>query len=338
MDLTGMRVGVIGTGATAVQLVPEIAGRAAEVRVYSRTPTFLSPTPKLRRDLGAEELALLAGLPHYRAWYRAVEVLPTIEGNLAMVTVDPAFPPTERAVSAPNEQLRAVLQGWIDVQTEDDPHLRAALTPRFPFGAKRWVTDDGTWVATLKRPDVHLVDEPIEEITATGVRTVDGHDDLDVIVYATGYRPAEFLAPMRVTGRGGADLTGQWSGDEARAYLGACVPGFPNFFCLFGPNTSNVVHLVSIFFVSECGVRYVLDAVRTLLESGSRSIEVRADVAQAYAERLEAASAQRAWGFSTVRSWYRNSRGRSTQLWPFSAMELWQRTRRVDPADFRLDA
>ncbi|WP_433559728.1 flavin-containing monooxygenase [Pseudonocardia xinjiangensis] len=337
IDLTGKRVGVIGTGASGMQMIPAIAEQAAEVRVFARTATFLLPTPHLRHDLGEAEKWLLAELPHYRAWYRAVAFLPGIEGMLSAVTVDPTYPPTERAVSATSEQMRAALQGWIDAQTEDDLHLRDALTPRAPFGAKRWVADDGTWITTLKRPDVHLVRDPIKEITESGVRCADDQlHELDVLIYATGFHASEFLAPMQVTGRGAVDLQQHWAGDDARAYLGSCVPGFPNFFCLYGPNTNVVVHGASLFFISECAVRYVVDAVRTMLETGSSVIEVRESVARAYDERLDEVSNQRAWAFSSVRSFYKNSTGRSTLLWPFTAMELWQRTHRIDPADFLL--
>jgi 4-hydroxyacetophenone monooxygenase len=337
IDLTGKRVGVIGTGASGMQMIPAIAEQAAEVRVFARTSTFLLPTPHLRHDLGEAEKWLLAELPHYRAWYRAVAFLPGIEGMLSAVTVDPNYPPTERAVSATSEQMRAALQVWIDAQTEDDLQLRDALTPRAPFGAKRWVADDGTWITTLKRPDVHLVRDPIREITESGVRCADDQlHELDVLIYATGFRASEFLAPMQVTGRGAVDLQQHWAADDARAYLGSCVPGFPNFFCLYGPNTNVVVHGASLFFISECLVRYVVDAVRTMLETGSSVIEVRESVARAYDERLDEVSTQRAWAFSSVRSFYKNSTGRSTLLWPFTAMELWQRTHRIDPADFLL--
>jgi 4-hydroxyacetophenone monooxygenase len=335
LDLAGKRVGVIGSGASAVQLVPEIARSAAEVSVFARTMPWLVPTPNLRAAVGDDEQWLLENLPHYRTWYRATEVLATVEGNLNAVTVDPDYPPTERAVSAANDQFRALLQQWIDVQTEADPELASASAPGGPFGAKRWIADDGTWLSTLSRPNVHLIREPIKEASPSGLQCVgDELHDLDVLIYATGYRAAEFLSPMRIEGRDGRDLRGRWSGDNASAYLGACVPGFPNFFTLYGPNTGIVVHGVSVFFISECAVRYVVDAVRLLLESGDSSLEIRESALAAYQRRIDEASSLRAWGFSTVSSWYKNSTGRSTQNWPLTIFEFWQRTRQVDAADF----
>jgi len=335
VDLTGKRVGVIGTGASAVQLIPEVARSAAEVTVFARTMPWLAPAPKLRSPVGEDEQWLLDHVPHYRTWYRAVMLLTYMEGNLNLVTVDPDFPPTERAVSGGNEQLGAMLRQWIDVQTEDDPGLREALTPDGPFGAKRWLADDGTWIATLKQPHVQLMRTPIEEVTPTGLRGADGtHHEFDVLICATGFHAAEFLSPMEVTGREEGTLRERWAGDDASAYLGACVPGFPNFFCVYGPNTGIVVHGVSVLFMSECSVRYVVDAVRLLLESGSSSLEVRESALTSYQRRIDEAGSLRAWGFSTVNSWYKNSAGRSTQNWPLTTLEYWQRTHQVDPADF----
>jgi 4-hydroxyacetophenone monooxygenase len=336
VDLAGKRVGVIGTGCSAVQIVPEVARSAAEVTVFGRTMPWLAPTPTLRMSLSDDEHWLLDHLPHYATWHRATEFLTTIEGNLHLVTVDPDYPPTERAVSAANAELGAMLRQWIDFQTEDDPELRAALEPAGPFGATRWVADDGTWIATLKQPHVRLVREPIKEVTAAGVTCAGGETyDLDVLVYATGFHTTEFLRPMTIEGRDRVELRRQWSGDDASAFLGTCVPGFPNFFCLYGPNTSPHVHGVSVFFMSECAVRYIVDAIRLLLESGNASLEVRETTAHSYQRRIDEASRGIAWGFSGVNSWFRNGAGRSTQNWPLSAREFWQRTRAVDPADFR---
>jgi 4-hydroxyacetophenone monooxygenase len=335
LDLTGKRVGVIGSGATAVQLIPEIARSAAQVSVFARTMPWLLPTPNLRKAIPDEHRWLLENLPHYRTWYRAVEFLTTVDSPLVNVIVDPDYPPTERAVSAVNDQLRALLQLFIDAQTEDDPKLRAAAAPAGPFGATRWIADDGTWLSTLKRENVHLIREPIARASRAGLHTAaDERHDLDVLVYATGFRASEFLAPMRIEGREGEDLRTLWGGDDAIAYLGACVPGFPNFFMLYGPNTSIVVHGVSAFFISECAVRYVVDAIEFLLSSESSSLEVTESALAAYQRRIDEASVRRAWGFSTVRSWYKNRAGRSTQNWPLTILEFWQRTRQVDIADF----
>jgi 4-hydroxyacetophenone monooxygenase len=182
---------------------------------------------------------------------------------------------------------------------------------------------------------VHLVTDAIREITPTGVVTADGAEHaVDVIVYGTGFQASKFLTPMTVKGRGGVDLHEQWHGD-ARAYLGITVPGFPNLFCLYGPNT-NIVINGSIIYFSECGVRYILGCLGLLLGGGHRALDVRRDVHDEFNERVDAENALMAWGWSDVNSWYKNEHGHVAQNWPFTLLEYWQRTLAPDPDDYEL--
>jgi 4-hydroxyacetophenone monooxygenase len=155
-----------------------------------------------------------------------------------------------------------------------------------------------------------------------------------VIIYGTGFNASKFLTPMTVTGRDGLDLHEHWAGD-ARAYLGVTVPGFPNLFCLYGPNTNIVVN-GSIVYFSECGVRYILDCLRLLLDSGHKALDVRKDVHDTFNEGVDAENALMAWGVSNVNSWYKNDHGHVAQNWPFTLLEYWERTRRVQPDDYEL--
>jgi 4-hydroxyacetophenone monooxygenase len=151
-------------------------------------------------------------------------------------------------------------------------------------------------------------------------------------VYGTGFQASHFLEPMQVTGTGGADLHEQWAGD-ARAYLGITIPGFPNFFCLYGPNT-NIVINGSIIYFSECGVRYILGCLELLLRGHHASLDVRKDVHDEFNERVDAENRMMAWGWSNVHSWYKNEHGRVAQNWPFTLLEYWQRTLAPDPDDY----
>ena len=165
--------------------------------------------------------------------------------------------------------------------------------------------------------------------------TADGEQrQFDVLIYGTGFSASKFLTPMKVTGRGGIDLHEQWGGD-ARAYLGVTVPGFPNLFCLYGPNTNIVVN-GSIVYFSECGVRYILGCVKLLLDHQAKAIEVRKDVHDTFNEAVDAENKVMAWGASDVNSWYKNDRGHVAQNWPFTLLEYWQRTKEPDPEDYVL--
>jgi len=334
VDLAGKRVAVIGTGASAYQFIPEIAGVAAEVVVFQRTPPWLRPTPHYHDPVPAGAHWLHRHLPHYGRWHRFWLFAPGLRGILEGWVVDPDHPPTERAVSALNEDLRAGLAAAMEAQLVDAPELRDAVIPRYPVGAKRVLRDNGRWIATLKRDDVRLVTEPIERITPTGVVAGGAAVDVDVLVFATGFRASHFLAPMVVTGRSGVDLHEIWNG-APRAYLGIAVPDFPNLFCLYGPNTNLVGQGGSIVYFSECATSYVLDAIRLLLDSGKSAIQVRRDVHDRYNEWVDSGNRNRAWGWSKVGGWY-NEGGRSAVNWPYSAQEYWQRTHEVDPDDHEL--
>ncbi len=169
----------------------------------------------------------------------------------------------------------------------------------------------------MKRENVELITDAIDTITPAGVRTIDGTErEADVIIYATGFQASRFLTPMTVIGRGGADLTGEWDGD-ARAYMGITVPHFPNFFMCYGPNTNIVVN-GSIIYFSECEVRYITGCLELLQKQKHRALDVREDVHDAYNRRIDEANRMRTWGCSDVSSWYKNSRGRVAQNWPFN--------------------
>jgi 4-hydroxyacetophenone monooxygenase len=334
-DLTGKRIAVIGTGASAFQFVPVIAEQAGDIQVFQRTPPWMSPTPEYFQEIPAQKHWLLNHVPYYAKWYRFWMFWRTAEGLLASVTRDPAWNDQNGSVSAKNEELRQLLTAYVSELCADDPALLEKLIPEYPPAGKRMLRDDGRYLRALRRPNVHLLTDRIEEINETGVRTADGRQhDVDVIIYGTGFHADRFLWPMKITGVGGVDLQAHWDGDP-RAYLGITVPGFPNLFCCYGPNTNIVVN-GSIIFFSECEVRYILGCIALLLETGRRALDPKPEVHDAYNRRIDEGNAQMAWGAPNVRSWYKNAKGRVTQNWPFSLLEFWQRTRTPDPADYRL--
>lgn len=334
VELTGKRVGVIGTGASAVQFIKEIAKQNADVCIFSRTTNWLLPTDNLLEPVSAEKAWLLDNLPNYALWFRASMAMPQMIGFLDGITVDPDYPPTETAVSAVNDEIRAAITAWIEPQFAERPDLRDAIIPNSPLGAKRILRDNGSWLATLQRDNVRVVKQRIEAITAQGIRCADGGEhEFDVIIYGTGFHASEFLVPVDVTGRNGEKLHDKWQ-DDARAYAGSTVPGFPNMFMMYGPNTNLVVHGGSIIMFSELTTTYIVDAARLLLEGEHRSMEVRGQVYDDYNARVDERNRQLAFGFSKVNSWYKNSKGRVSQNFPFYADEFWRLTHKVELADY----
>jgi cation diffusion facilitator CzcD-associated flavoprotein CzcO len=211
-----------------------------------------------------------------------------------------------------------------------DPALRAKLVPDFPIGAKRVLFNDD-YYPTLNRRNVRLVTDPIDSILADGVRTKSGERfDADVIIYATGFKATDFLAPMTVTGTGGHALSEEWR-QGARAYLGVTVSGFPNLFMLYGPNT-NLGHN-SILVMIEAQVGYIIDAIRQLDQCGLRRLDVKRAAMDEYNRVLQHDLAKSVWA-ADKQSWYKLADGTITNNWPHSTMRYRRLLRKADLADY----
>ena len=332
-DLAGKRVVVIGTGASAFQFAPEVAKEAASVTIFQRTAPWIFNAPDYHEYVPDGKHWLLNHVPFYAKWYRFGMFWRMAEGILAAAKKDPAWNETDRAISAENDQLRELLTESIGALCEDDAELFGKIVPDYPVAGKRILIDNGNWIRALRRDNVDLVTDVIAEIDETGVRTESGaHHDCDVLIYGTGFTASKFLWPMKITGRDGATLEGQWDGD-ARAYMGITVPNFPNLFCMYGPNTNIVVN-GSIVFFSECEMRYILGCLKLLIGGDRRAMDCRQEVHDAYNVRIDEGNRNMAWGVSKAPTWYRNDKGRIAQNWPFTLREFWSQTREPDPADY----
>jgi len=326
VDIAGKRVAVIGTGASAAQLIPVVAEQAADLTIYQRTPAWFIPTPDYHDAVSPGALWLFHNVPGYAHWFRLWIFWRFVEGLLEAARVDPDWAGGEASVSAMNDMVRMMLAGYLQAEMGDHADLVEKVLPTYPPFAKRFIRDNGIWAQTLKRPNVTLETTGIAEITPEGVRTTDGElHPADVIVYGTGFTASDFLMPMKVVGRGGVDLHERWGGD-ARAHLGVTLPDFPNLFLLYGPNTNIVVN-GSITYFSECEVHYLVECLRAVLDRGARALQPRPEAVDAFNERIDAENLQMAWGVSSVNSWYKNATGRSAQNWPFSLLEYWRQTR-----------
>ncbi|WP_216826824.1 flavin-containing monooxygenase [Streptomyces hundungensis] len=314
--LRGRRVAVVGTGASALQVIPAIAEEVEHLTVFQRSAPYV--VPKWDRPLDPS-----GGLPrpvrdvrHKAArlgWWLFNESL--VSG---LTRRWPTVGLTRRGSQA---QLSKQLS---------DPALRARLTPTTEIGCKR-VGISSSYYPTLQRPDVTLVTEPITELTATALLTADGgRHEVDTIVYATGFAATDFLGPLRVRGRRGTDLSDLWR-EGARAHLGMTVPGFPNFFLVYGPNTN--IGAGSALYMIESQVRYIKAAVLELTKGARAFLEVRPEVADAFDAEMTRRTRRSVW--ATCTSWYRHPSGRVTNNWPGQTVEYRRRTARLNPADFQ---
>ena len=334
VDLTGLRVAVIGTGCSAVQLLPKTAAKAAHVSVFQRSPHWVLPNQDYYRPVAPGLIWALEHIPFYAEFQRARMIFSFMDRNWPAVPADPAWPHPERAMNEVSDAMRMGITAWVSEQLGDRQDLLEKCIPDFPVLAKRPIIDND-WYGTLTRENVELVTDGIAAVQPQGIETEDGRlHEVDVIIFATGFRSNLFLWPMEVEGRSGANLGERW-GDLPRAYKGILVPDYPNLFCLYGPNT-NIVHGGSILYAIECQVHYVMQCLTLMFQRQAKTLEIPEALNEAYNEEVQAISRTLAWGHPNVQSWYKNSDGVVVNNSPFSNLEYWSRTHDAEPERYQL--
>ena len=334
VDLRGKRVALIGAGASGFQIAPAIVDDVAQLTVFQRTAQWMFPNPNYHEPVGPGVQWALRHLPFYGRWYRFLLFWPGCDKGLDAARVDPDYPDQQRAVSEINDAARIMFSEWISSQVGDDPELLAKVLPDYPATGKRTLQDNGSWLRTLTRDDVELVRTAIARIDSDAVVTDDGvHHPADVIVYATGFQVNRMLWPMTIIGRDGEPLSRRW-GERPSAYLGITVPGYPNFFCMYGPGT-NLASGGSLIFHSECQIRYITQCLELLIADGHRSIEPRPDKAEDWRTRSQAEMTKMVWSQPSIKhSFYKNAHGEVYGLSPWRLVDYWSWTRTPDPDDF----
>ena len=311
-DLTGESVAVIGSAASAVQLVPEIAPGVGQLFLYQRSANWV--LPKEDDAYTPEELDA------FRADPEAVTAVR--ESIYAMVDPNLTFADPERREMAETAGLQ-------NLAVVEDPEVRRLLTPDKPFGCKRPLASN-IYYPTFNRPNVELVVEPITEITEDAVVTADGcARRVDTIILATGFATTKFLGALDVVGRDGVHIDDAWS-DGPQAYLGITTAGFPNLFMLYGPNTNNG----SIIYMIECQVDYVMQILQHMDDEGIAAIDVKPDVMDEYNAALQDDLAGVEVWQAGCHGYYRVPSGRIVTQWPHSMTEYRDRTQRPDPDAF----
>ena len=332
-DLAGRRVAMIGTGASGMQVGPSIAGDVARLVIFQRTPHWVIANPNYHRTVSDGKQWVLEKIPFYARWYRFQLFWGFSDGIHAALQVDPDWHMPERSLNERNERFRVRMIRHVESEIGDDPDLLAKVIPSYPPYGKRMLIDNH-WYKMLKRHNVDLVTDLIERIEADAIVTQNGQSHAaDVIVMATGFHAARMLWPMDIVGRGGRVLRDIWGDEDPRAYMGMTMPGFPNFFVLYGPNT-NLGHGGSIMFHTESQVRYIMQCLRHLIEGGHASMECRAEVHDAFNERVDRAHESMVWTHKGVDNWYKNSRGRVITNSPWRLVDYWAMTATPNLDDF----
>jgi cation diffusion facilitator CzcD-associated flavoprotein CzcO len=316
VDLAGARFGIIGTGATAIQVVPEVAKVAATVTVFQRSAPYVLPKVDYPYDSPRGRPFRLPGLSRLD------------RGRIFLTgeTLTSAYVRSEKMAELVTARWRRHLEDQVA-----DPGLREKATPDYRVGCKR-IGFSSDWYPALASEHVELVTDPIEEVTPAGVRTADGTErQLDVLVYGTGFSATGFLQPMRITGRHGQDLHERWGPTGAQAYGGVAVSGYPNFFMLYGPNSNLGAN--SIIYMLESQIAYVLQAFTTLRREELAWMDVRPEVEAADNRWLDDASARTTYR-SGCHSWYVNEAGRNVNNWPTFTFLYRRKLRRLELLDY----
>ena len=335
-NLEGARVGVVGTGATAMQLVPALADTARSLTVFQRSPQWVRPVPGYRDEMPPATTVLLDRVPFYQEWLRFSMFWRYGDGLLKTLRRDPTWPHPERSINLRNDRHREELTAFIKSELADRPDLQETCIPSYPPFAKRILIDNG-WYQALKKESVELVPDAVERIDGSTVVARDGtRRDLDVLIFATGFDVSRLAAGLNVRGRNGVSLADVWSDANPTAYLGMTVPGFPNMFSLLGPNSA-LGHGGSTIFQSECQARYIAQCIIELAKHDSQSMEVRPAVHDAFVEAVDREHASLVWTHPGVTNWYRNEKGRVTVIMPWRLVDFWHMTQQPDFADFTFD-
>ncbi len=318
-DLEGERVAVIGTGASAIQFVPEVAEQASHLNIYQRSAPWI--LPKTDRSYPAWEQAIFQRFPTRVAASRLGFFSFFELATYGFTGTDALMDPFSKVADA--YRSKSLPEG----------ELREKATPDYEMGCKR-VLFTSDWYPALKREDVELHTGGVERITASGVVGADGAErPAETIIWGTGFASHDFVAPMRIEGLEGLELNEVWS-DRPEAHLGTVVSGFPNLFVLYGPNTNHGSG--SVPFTLECQAAYAVDAAKRIRRDGIRYLNLKPETQAAWREEIATRSIPTRWTQGGCTNWYINGEGVNTNNWPGPWLEFKRRLSRLDPAEFEL--
>ncbi|MEO9330553.1 AMP-binding protein [Gordonia aurantiaca] len=317
VDLTGKRVAVVGSGASAIQIVPAIADQVAEMTVLQRSPNWVMW--KSRRRPGKFQTTLM----------RHSKLLRQMHHNVLFLAYESRYPLVLRLANPIRKLSQWYLIHTIKKHVSDPEEVKAAI-PEYRLLCNRLLLSND-WYPTIGRDHVHLVGSAVTAVDPEGLTVADGrHVNADVIIWCTGFKASEFLVPIKVRGRGGRDLHEEWA-EGATAYLGMTYPNFPNFFMLFGPNTNSITN--TIVFLLERQARYIRMAIDHKVSNGIASIEVSSDTYERFQDWLDGKLRQTVFTDSCP-GWYTNEKGKVTAMWPASHLSYARATAQFKPHEY----
>lgn len=333
IDLRGKRVAVIGTGASAYQIIPAICDQAQELHVFQRSSPWMIPAESYHRPMTDTANWMHSKVPCYGKWFRLWAIAQGIEGRIHLGIAEPGWDKAPLSVSASNEQFRQEIIARMEKQFAGRPDLLEKAIPTYPPASKRMLRDNGVWAKALMSQNTNVISSGLVSFTNNGLVTGDGeHLEVDVVIYATGFRPSDYLDGIEVIGLDGIEIHDYWQGD-AKGFAGITVPNFPNFFMMLGPNTTGVV-AGGLHIMMERSAEYAVKAIHEVLTQNVAALTLKQEALDAHISWVDAENYRMAWGQPWVKNWYKNSANRVSQVWPFKTTEYWGITETVEIKDY----
>jgi 4-hydroxyacetophenone monooxygenase len=335
-DVAGRSVAVVGSGASAMQVVPAIADRVERVVVLQRTPQWIVPVSYYFDPVAPEVHWLWKHVPFYFDWCRTRSGWNFNDSHYPALVKDPEWEYPERSVNSLNDYQRRYFLEYMESKLRDRPDLVAKSTPDYPPFGKRILLDNG-WYDALLKPTVQLEPDGLAGLTETSVISTSGQRfDVDTVVLCTGFQTSRYLYPLDITGRDGIDLRGLWQDDDAFAYLGIMTPMFPNLFYMYGPGTN--AGGGSFVTLAESQIRYIMQMISALLERDAKCVEPRSDITADYNTRMDEANSKMVWSHPGMTTYVRNSKGRVTVNMPWRIVDYWTMMSAPNTGDYVFDA
>jgi 4-hydroxyacetophenone monooxygenase len=323
-DVTGKRVAVVGSGASAMQVVPNIQERAEHVTVLQRSAPWVAPADGYGKALSDEKAWLFANVPFYDVWYRLRQAWLFYDKTYPSLALDRDFAASTGGASANsvNAAHRRHFEDYIRKQLHGDQALFDQVVPDYPPFAKRMLLDNG-WYSSLRMPHVDLVTEGVASLYRDGVVTATGKRvRVDTVVFTTGFETIDLFREIEVSGAQGQRLSEVWGSEDPRAYLGVTAPGFPNMFVMYGPNTN--IGGGGWVTIAEAQSSYISTLIGATLERGADTIEVDSTTFAEFNSRLDKELGELLWSVEGVPSWYRNAQGHVVAAWPWRFIDYWR--------------
>lgn len=337
IDLKNKSVVQIGTGASGVQVGPEISPIVSKLTVFQRTPPWVRIAPDAASGQTSEGFRwALKHVPHLAQWMRFYTYWNASDGAHPFVRWDKSYQGSNLAFNELGERIGKIMLAGMRAKLAKRPDLLDKVMPNYPLFGKRPL-HGGNWLDMLMRDNVELVPQAVAEIDESGVVAQDGtHYPADVIILATGFAVTKMLRSLQINGRGGVRLADVWGDDDPRAYNGTFVPDFPNLFIMHGPNIG-ATHGAGANIYMEAQADYILHCLSLMFERGSKSIEVEPQAFEAFNARVAAACDETIWAHPKVNSYYLNSKRRNFVSWPWRIVDFWEAMKRPRAEDFAFE-